>query len=93
MPRPVSKIVYSSHFEKNFSHFPLRIQQLALKKDKLFRENPFHFSLKTHKLSGKFKGTWAYSVNKDFRVHFYFLSDEAVVYINIGTHEIYKKSK
>ena len=93
MPRLVSKIVYSSRFEKNFSRLPSRIQQLALKKDKLFRKNLFHSSLKTHKLGGKFEGTWAYSINKDFRVHFYFLSNDAAVYVNVGTHEIYKKSK
>ena len=91
MPRIVSKIVYSSRFEKNFKNLPSRIQHLALKKDELFRKNPFHSSLKTHKLGGKFEGTWAYSINKDFRVHFYFLNNETVVYVNIGTHEIYKK--
>lgn len=91
MPRSISRIVYSSHFEKSFKRLPKRIQELALKKDKLFRQNPFHSSLETHKLGGKFKGTWAYSVNKDFRVNFYFLSDEAVVYVNIGAHDIYKK--
>lgn len=89
----VRKVLYSSRFEKSFGYLPLRIRELALKKDKLFREDPFHSSLETHKLSGKFKGTWAYSVNKDFRVHFYFLNEETVIYVNIGTHEIYKKFK
>jgi len=91
MPRTISKVLYSSRFEKNFSYLHPRIKQLAIKKDKLFRENPFHSSLETHKLGGKFSGTWAYSVNKDFRVNFYFLNDETiVVYANIGTHKIYK---
>ena len=87
----VRKVLYSSRFEKSFGYLPSRIRELALKKDKLFRENPFHPSLETHKLGGKFKDTLAYSINKDFRVHFYFLNDETVVYVNIGTHEIYKK--
>lgn len=91
MPQSVKKVLYSSRFEKNFSYLPSRIQKLAIKKDKLFRENYFHSSLETHKLGGEFKGTWAYSVNRNFRVHFYFLSDGVVVYTNIGTHEIYKK--
>ena len=90
MPRKISKVVYSSHFEKNFKHLQSRIKRLALKKDKLFRQNPFHSSLETHKLGGKFEGTWTYSINRDFRVHFYFLSDDVVVYVNVGTHEIYK---
>lgn len=91
MSRFIKKILYSSRFKKNFSYLPLRIQELACKKDKLFRENPFHPALKTHKLGGEFKGTSAYSVNRDYRVHFYFVYDNAVVYVNIGTHEIYKK--
>lgn len=91
MPQPARKILYSSRFEKSFSYLHPKVKQLAIKKDKLFRENPFHPSLETHKLGGKFRGTWAYSVNKDFRVHFYFLDNETVVYANIGTHEIYKK--
>ena len=90
MPRFISKVLYSSHFGKNFKSLPSRIQNLALKKDKIFRENPFHLSLESHKLSGKLEGTWAYSINKNFRVHFYFLSDDVVVYANVGTHEIYK---
>lgn len=93
MPRSVSKIVYSSRFEKSFQHLQPWTKLLALKKDRLFRQNLFHPSLETHKLGGKFEGTWAYSINKDFRVHFYFLSDDIVVYVNLGTHEIYKKSK
>ena len=91
MPRSIRKVLYSSRFEKNFKNLPSGIQSLALKKDKIFRGNPFHPSLKSHKLSGTFEGTWAYSINKQFRVHFYFLSDDVVVYANIGTHEIYKK--
>lgn len=90
MPRQISKVLYSSRFEKNFERLPLHIQQLAFKKDRLFRRNPFAPSLGTHKLGGKFEGTSAYSVNRDFRVHFYFLSDDVVVYVNIGTHDIYR---
>jgi hypothetical protein len=29
-------------------------------------------------------------INEHYRVHFYFVDDHTVLYINIGTHEIYK---
>ncbi len=90
-PRRVSKIEYASLFEKNFEWLPKRIQKLAKNKDKIFRQDAFHPSLETHKLGGKLKNDWAYSVNKDYRIHFYFVNDNTVVYLNIGTHEIYKK--
>ncbi len=55
-----------------------------------FEQTRFHPLLKTHKLGGALKGDWAYSINQQYRVHFYFVEDYSVVYISIGTHEIYK---
>ncbi|MDP3934852.1 MAG: type II toxin-antitoxin system mRNA interferase toxin, RelE/StbE family [Candidatus Giovannonibacteria bacterium] len=89
--RRISKVEYASLFEKNFENLPEHIKKLAAKKDKLFQQNAFHPSLETHKLGGKLKNDWAYSVNRDYRIHFYFVNDNTVVYLNIGTHEIYKK--
>ena len=90
MKRPIHKILVSPFFEKNFERLPERVQRLAEKKEMLFREDAFHPLLKTHQLSGELKGTWAYSVNREYRVHFYFLNNNSVVYVDIGTHEIYK---
>lgn len=91
MPRSIRKIFISSQFEKSFGRLPIYIQKLARKKDKVFRQDAFHPSLETHKLGGELGNDWAYSVNKQYRVHFYFIDDNTVMYVNIGTHEIYKK--
>lgn len=88
--RPIHRISTSPRFEKEFDHLPRRIQELARKKDKLFRKDAFYSALETHKLSGGLKDDWAYSVNQQYRVHFYFVNDHEVMYLNIGTHEIYK---
>lgn len=90
MERRISKILYSSVFEKSFEKLPQRIRKLARKKDNVFRQNAFHPSLETHKLGGKLDNDWAYSVNKDYRIHFYFVDDNIAMYLHIGTHEIYK---
>ena len=90
MKRQIRKIFVSRLFEKNFERLPKRIQRLAEKKGTLFRENAFHPSLKAHKLGGELKDDWAYSVNKHYRVHFYFVDDHTVMYVSIGTHEIYE---
>ena len=82
MFRLISRVDISTRFEKSFFQLPKRIQQFARKKDKIFREHAFHPSLETHKLGGELKNDWAYSVNREYRVHFYF--------VDIGTHEIYK---
>lgn len=90
MERGIGRVEFSSQFDRNFRVLPRKIQITARKKDRLFRENAFHPLLRTHKLSGEFKDYWAYSVNREYRVLFCFLDDHSAVYLNIGTHEIYK---
>lgn len=90
MVRPIRRVDISWRFENEFKKLPRRIQNLAHKKDILFRKNAFHPSLRTHKLHGALSDDWAYSVNQQYRVHFYFVDDHTVVYANMGTHEIYK---
>ncbi len=90
MERPIRKILVSRLFEKNFERLPTRLQVLAEKKEIFFRENAFHPSLETHKLTGILKNDWAYSVNRQYRIHFYFVDEHTVMYVNVGSHEIYK---
>ena len=54
-----------------------------------FIENPFADVLKTHKLSGKLKGAWSFSVAFDLRVVFYFTKDKPkkAVLVDIGNHD------
>jgi len=90
MIRTIRRIDTSAHFEKEFSRLSKCIQKLAYNKDALFRTDAFHPSLETHKFGGVLEDDWAYSVNERYRAHFYFVDDHTVLYINIGTHEIYK---
>jgi len=80
----------SPRFEKHYRKLPKRIKEIAKKKEKIFRDNPFDPRLKTHKLSGKHKEVWAFWITYSYRIKFLFLSDEEVLYLEIGTHEIYK---
>lgn len=54
----------------------------------LFSRNPFHQKLRTHKLSGKLEGLWAFSVCYDYRVVFEFLNGDEVLLVDI---EVMKK--
>ena len=90
MKRPIRKILISRLFEKSFKRLPKHIQSIAEKKELLFRGDAFHPLLRTHNLGGALKDDWAYSVNQQYRVHFYFMDDQSVMYVDIGTHEIYK---
>jgi mRNA-degrading endonuclease YafQ of YafQ-DinJ toxin-antitoxin module len=49
------KVEYSRRFFKSFEKLPASIQKKAERKDKIFRQDPFSPSLKTHKLKGELK--------------------------------------
>jgi len=53
----------------------------------LFTKEPFNPQLRTHKLTGKLSGLWAFSIDYDCRVIFKFLNDHEVLLIDIGTHD------
>jgi mRNA-degrading endonuclease YafQ of YafQ-DinJ toxin-antitoxin module len=53
----------------------------------LFILDPFDPTLKTHKLSGKLKDLWSFSVGYDERVLFYFTENEKAVFVDMGSHD------
>ena len=52
-----------------------------------FLENPFFPLLRTHKLSGKLAGQWAFSVDDDCRIVFEFIGENRVLLIDVGSHD------
>ncbi len=52
-----------------------------------FIQNPFDTRLKTHKLSGKLKDDWSFSVEYDLKVVFYFAGSQKAVFTDIGGHD------
>jgi len=53
-------------------------------------QTPFDPSLRTHKLSGRLKDLWSFTVEYDLRIVFYFVDENKAVFIDIGTHnEVY----
>lgn len=86
----IKEIKVSPLFEKHYKKLPKRIKEKSKEKEKIFRENPFDQQLKTHKLSGREKQTWAFWIDYTYRIKFIFLSDEEVLFLDIGTHKIYK---
>ncbi len=56
----------------------------------LLAEDAFHPNLKTHKLRGSLKGSFACSVTYDVRIVFEFVDDagvESILLQTIGTHD------
>jgi mRNA-degrading endonuclease YafQ of YafQ-DinJ toxin-antitoxin module len=84
------KVKVSPRFEKNYKKLPKEVKERAKQRELIFRENPFDSRLKTHKLSGRDKECWAFSVDYSYRIKFIFLNDEEILFLDIGTHEIYR---
>ena len=84
------KIILSPQYKKSLKRIPRHIAKKLDKKVRIFQGNPFDFSLKTHKLTGKLKNYHSFSVTYSYRVVFEFLDENKVLFINIGTHGIYK---
>jgi len=55
----------------------------------LFINNPFDDKLRTHKLSGKLKSLWSFSIDYNLRIVFFFTKDKPAkaVLVDIGTHD------
>jgi len=65
---------------------PKKIKTKAKEREKIFRDNPYHPILKTHKLSGEEKEAWAFWINYSYRIKFIFTNDNSVLFLDIGTH-------
>ena len=84
------EVSFSSSFKRAFKN---RIKGNAdletrfWQKLEQFAVDPFDPSLKTHKLSGKLKEFWSFSVDSDGMVLFYFTEEEKAVFVDIGSHD------
>ena len=90
MAHPILKIRVTSEFTKAFQRIPVRIQDLAEKKDNWFRRDAFDSRLHTHRLGGALKDYWSYYINRKYRILFRFINGDEVLYYDIGTHDIYE---
>ena len=87
----IERIYYTPTFQKNWKKLPAGIKKKAIRKEKLFRQNIFHSSLLTHKLAGKLANYWSFSLDYHWRIVFRFLKEGKVLFVDVGTHDVYKK--
>lgn len=88
------EVSFSDSFKKAFYR---RVKSTEIETEfwirlELFINDPLDTNLKTHKLSGKLKDLWSFSIEYDLRVVFYFTKDKPkkAVFVDIGTHnEVY----
>ncbi len=86
----VKNLEYSRKFVKKLKKLPLHIIKVAGEKEKIFKENPLHPSLKLHELHGKLNDLWSISISDSYRIIFERQENGDIVFISIGKHDIYK---
>jgi mRNA-degrading endonuclease YafQ of YafQ-DinJ toxin-antitoxin module len=87
---PGVRVKYSHRFLRSLSRLSQDIIDQAQEKERLFKFNPFDPRLRTHKLRGKEKDIWAFWVTFSYRIKFIFLPRGEVLFLDIGTHKIYR---
>jgi len=87
----VEHIETSPQFNKAYRKLSKKIKEVAKEKEVIFRTNPYHPSLDTHKLHGKDADAWSFSINRRYRIKFMFVGNKAVLFLMVGTHdEVYR---
>ncbi|MCK5268512.1 MAG: type II toxin-antitoxin system RelE/ParE family toxin [Spirochaetes bacterium] len=88
------KIIYTDSYNKKAGKFIKKHPELKKQYKKvleILEVNPYHASLRLHKLEGKLKDLYSISINMRYRISLEFIiEDEKIIPINVGSHdEIY----
>ena len=83
------EIVLTPHFRRSAKRLHLSLHAAVEERVAIFQRDPFDAQLKTHKLTGRLKGFWSFSVDHRLRVIFEFIGKKRVVFHVIGDHSIY----
>ena len=84
------QIAYSSKFSREYKKLPKEIKLLAEKRETIFRKNPFEPILATHKLHGRLKDFWSFSIGFKYRIIFEFAEKNTVHFHSVGDHDVYQ---
>jgi Txe/YoeB family toxin of Txe-Axe toxin-antitoxin module len=83
----MTDIYYTEEFSRRYRELPIPVQKKAERREKLFRQNPFHPSLKTEKLQPLGKEYWSFRVDRNYRIIFRFGEANEVYFVTCGHHQ------
>ena len=88
------RVIYTKSYLKRATKFAKRHPDLLIQYEKalkLLELNPFHPSLRLHRLSGSLSDLHSISINISYRITLEFLiEDGKIILVNVGSHdEIY----
>ncbi|OGG60627.1 hypothetical protein A2765_03555 [Candidatus Kaiserbacteria bacterium RIFCSPHIGHO2_01_FULL_56_24] len=80
-------VEYSSRFIRTVRKIDTDLQGEIVERVELLKDSDNHKRLKVHKLTGKLKGIWSFSVNYRIRITFSKQKKDVFVLETIGTHD------
>ncbi len=86
----INEILYTPTFKKAFRALPKSIKDGVISKEELFRKDALDPRLKTHKLKGKFKTYYSFSISYSHRIVFRFIRKDKVLFVDCGDHSVYR---
>ncbi len=84
-------VAYTPQFVRMFKKLEEALKEEAVEKIELFIHDPAHSQLKSHKLKGKLKNRYSFSVNYQTRIIYTPISKNEVAFLAIGDHDVYKQ--
>ena len=85
----VNNLLYSPSFLKEAKKLSAEVLNIFEKKEKIFKLNPLHPSLRLHQLHGELNYLWSISINKNYRAIFKRQKNGDILFVSIGKHDIY----
>ena len=82
-------VSFKASFIKQFNKLDKALALEVMEKIELFKNLENHRALRVHKLHGKLKTMWSFSVNYKTRIVFIYESKKEAVFLAIGDHDIY----
>ena len=83
------KLIFVPSFVKQLRKLEPALQNEVIEKLNLLQDSKNHMTLKVHKLNGKLKARWSFSVNYKYRVLFHKLSEDTILILSVGSHSVY----
>ena len=85
------RVIYTKSYLKRATKFAKRHPDLLAQYEKalkLLELNPFHPSLRLHRLSGSLSDLHSISINISYRITLEFLiEDSKIILVNVGSHD------
>ncbi|MDA2936219.1 type II toxin-antitoxin system mRNA interferase toxin, RelE/StbE family [Patescibacteria group bacterium AH-259-L05] len=85
------KINLSPRFKRSYQRLSPHLREDFDEKIIIFAKNPYHPTLKTHKLKGRLQECLAFYLKDGYRVLFEFSGTNTVDLLEVGPHGIYKR--